>query len=261
MPALPDKPEEQPPIVEPNDPAVAVPSRPLPRIPGLPAGMTPTRRCPSCESGMNAPGTRHSAECRKGQAEFVSGETAKPSLGDLEDLPVQEGGVRDGSYSPSLAPDPVESADVEMATEEFGDMPMVDVCMAQPYHVGMLTSPELVQRDRFSVESIQYNGYRDEFVVMDFCGQKIKLWKPSGAVSDVTLRDLPAEGTFLAMQKEIRGLTAVGAGQVLAENVAKESGQRKVGYQRERGSSGRCARQNRRQRLCKWSICKKYGHL
>ena len=32
----------------------------LPRIPGLPAGMTPTRRCPSCESGMNAPGTRHS---------------------------------------------------------------------------------------------------------------------------------------------------------------------------------------------------------
>ena len=54
VPALPDKPEEQPPIVEPNNPAVAVPSRPLP----LPAGMIPTRRSPSCESGMNAlPGT------------------------------------------------------------------------------------------------------------------------------------------------------------------------------------------------------------
>ena len=92
VPALPNKPEEQLPRVEPNDPAVAVPSRPLPRIPGLPAGMTPTRRCPSCESGMNAPGTRHSAECRKRQAGFVSGETAKPSLGDLEDLPVQEVG-------------------------------------------------------------------------------------------------------------------------------------------------------------------------
>ena len=64
---------------------------------------------------------------------------------------------------------------------------------------------------------------------MDFCGQKIKLWKPSGAVSDVTLRDLRAEGTFLAMQKEIRGLTAVGVGQVLAENVARESGQRIIG--------------------------------
>ena len=42
MPALSDKPEEQPPIVEPNDPAVAVPSRPLPLIPGLPARMTST---------------------------------------------------------------------------------------------------------------------------------------------------------------------------------------------------------------------------
>ena len=83
---------------------------------------------------------------------------------DLEDLPVQEDGVRDGSH-PSLAPDPVEPADVEMATEELGNIPIVDA-----YHVAMLASPELVQRDRFSVESIQYDGYCDEFVVMNFCG-------------------------------------------------------------------------------------------
>ena len=113
--------------------------------------------------------------------------------------------------------------------EELGDMPMIDVCMAQPYHVGMLTSPSLVQLGRFSVESVQYEGHCNDFVIMDFCGQKIKLWKPSGAVSDVTLRDLPAEGTFLAMQKEIRGLTAVGAGQVLTEAWARESGQRIIG--------------------------------
>ena len=61
---------EKEPLREPNintkyreeDVAVAVPSHPLPRIPGLPAGMTPTRRCPSCETGMNAPGTRHSSQ-------------------------------------------------------------------------------------------------------------------------------------------------------------------------------------------------------
>ena len=158
---MPDKPEEQLPIVEPNDPAVAVLSRPLPWIPGLPAGMTLARRCPSCESGMNAPGTRPSAECCKRQAEFVSGGTAKPSLDDLEDLPVPEGEgeMEDVPYTPSLGPDPVEPADVEMATEKFGDIPMIDVCMAQPYYVGMLTSPALVQRDQFSVESIQYDGY------------------------------------------------------------------------------------------------------
>ena len=64
-----------------------------------------------------------------------------------------------------------------MAAEEVGDIPMNDVCMAQPYYVGMLTSPALVQRDQFSVESIQYDGYCNEVVVMDFCGQKIKLWQ------------------------------------------------------------------------------------
>ena len=138
--------------------------------------------------------------------------------------------MRDGSYSPSLAPDPVEPADVEMATEDVGDMPMVDVCMAQPYHVGMLTSPELVQRDRFSVESIQYDGYCDEFVVMEFCGQKMKLWKPSGAVSDVTLRDLPAEGTFLAIQRrfvdslllvQVRFLPRMWQGKVASASLAQ----------------------------------------
>ena len=30
----------------------------------------PTRNCPSCETGMNAPGTRHTAQCKRGFAEF-----------------------------------------------------------------------------------------------------------------------------------------------------------------------------------------------
>ena len=83
MPALPDKPEEQLPIVEPNDPAVAVPSRPLPRIPGLPTGMTPTRRCPSCESGMKVPGILPNVVSDKLSLCQVK---LQPSLGDLEDL-------------------------------------------------------------------------------------------------------------------------------------------------------------------------------
>ena len=117
---------------------------------------------------------------------------------------------------------------------------MVDVCVAQPYHVSMLT-PELVQRDRFSVESIQYDGNCDEFVVMDFCGQKIKLWKPSGAVSDVTLRDLPAEETFWPCRRrfvdslvQVSFLPRMWQGRVASASLA---------------------------RLCKWSVCQKYGHL
>ena len=143
------------------------------------------------------------------------------------------------------------------------------------------------------MESIQYDGYCDEFRHR-FLWSEDQAWKPSGAVSNITLRDLPAEGiclvydndgpmdyvqvlpqfsfaastvdgldtnlhycscnviqcgkrpgeshegvgrkkdlpaegTFLAMQKEIRGLTAVGVDQVLAENVARESGQHIIG--------------------------------
>ena len=40
-------------------------------IPGLPKGMAPTRGCPSCDSGMVAPGIRRSAKCKKSQAQFL----------------------------------------------------------------------------------------------------------------------------------------------------------------------------------------------
>ena len=85
-------PEKQLPLAEPNDQEVAVPvpSQPLPKILGLPSGMLPTRHCPSCESGMNAPGTRHSAECCKRQGEFLS-TPVKPSLEDVEQALEQAG--------------------------------------------------------------------------------------------------------------------------------------------------------------------------
>jgi hypothetical protein len=40
-------PDKQLPVAEPNDPAVVVPSQPLPRIPGLPAGMLECSRHPT----------------------------------------------------------------------------------------------------------------------------------------------------------------------------------------------------------------------
>ena len=34
-----------------------------------------------------------------------------------------------------------------------------------------------------------------------------------------------------------------------------------MGYQRERGRSGRCGRQNHSKKFCKWSVCQKYGSV
>ena len=44
--------------------------------------------------------------------------------------------MEDVPYTPSLGPDSVEPADVEMAAEKFSDIPMIDVCMAQPLICG-----------------------------------------------------------------------------------------------------------------------------
>ena len=58
--------------------------------------------------------------------------------------------------------------------------------------------------------------------VIDFCGSRVKLWKPSHVISDTTLGELDPEGTFKAMQKEWDGLTAVKAGVILSEQKKEE---------------------------------------
>ena len=257
-----------PPAEEPNreeDVAVAVPSVPKPgtspglmRIPGLPLGMEPTRHCPSCESRMVAPGVRHSADCRRKQAEFraLEQQFVAPPQGEVEDAP----------YSPSLGPDEPadEPADVNMemlpeassapaeaapsvpaeqsapafAQEDVAmdfdatdfepsdhrlpmDISMIDVCQcSEQIRIGCLTSPDLLFQERLSVESISFSGVQHSFEEVVLCGERVKLWKPTGAVSDTTLEELDPQGTFLAMVKELKGLTQVKAGRVMKEKEA-----------------------------------------
>ena len=101
-------PDKQLPVAGPNDPAVVVPSQPLPRIPGLPVGMLPTRHCPSCESGMNAPGTRHSLSAAKGKLSSCLILSSRR----LRMWRTRSDG--DVPYSPSLGPEPADLGDVDM---------------------------------------------------------------------------------------------------------------------------------------------------
>ena len=83
-------------------------------------------------------------------------------------------------------------------------------------------SLDLMSDVRFHVESIAYDGSKGECKVIDFCGSRVKLWKPSHVISDTTLGELDPEGTFKAMQKECDGLTAVKAGVILSEQKKEE---------------------------------------
>ena len=51
--------------------------------------------------------------------------------------------------------------------------------------------------------------------VVELCGSKVRLWKPTGAVSDTTLKELDPQGTFLAMVKDLKGLTHMKAGRII----------------------------------------------
>ena len=63
---------------------------------------------------MNAPGTRHSAECRKRQGEFLS-TPIKPSLEDVEQALEQAGeGWRRPLLTHLMGPDHADLADVDM---------------------------------------------------------------------------------------------------------------------------------------------------
>ena len=107
-----------------------------------------------------------------------------------------------------------------VAPMEFG---LVDLCQCGVlFNPSSLSGLDLMSDVRFHVESIAYDGSKGECKVIDFCGSRVKLWKPSHVISDTTLGELDPEGTFKAMQKECDGLTAVKAGVILSEQKKEE---------------------------------------
>eukprot|EP00435_Cladocopium_sp_Y103_P022260 s5608_g5.t1 len=89
-------------------------------------------------------GTRHSAECRKRQAEFLTG-TAKPSLDDLDlerYLVAPEGDIADAPYSPSLGPEEPVDVDMELPPE-VSSAPAEAASSAAAEQ----SAPEVVQED------------------------------------------------------------------------------------------------------------------
>ena len=81
----------------------------------------PTRRCPACESGMEAPGIRHNRECKKRFAEFEE-ERRKERRVVVEDEPPVTVDVRHQMPIPN--PEPIE---IEMEENPGSVPPSVEV--------------------------------------------------------------------------------------------------------------------------------------
>ena len=190
-----------------------------------------TRRCPACESGMDVPGIRHNAECRKKRASLqAQPPSSKPevSLPSSAPPPVVVPDIPAAPLPPAdlaimdqpMLDGPAGPDEDSVAPMEFG---LVDLCQCGVlFNPSSLSGLDLMSDVRFHVESIAYDGSKGECKVIDFCGSRVKLWKPSHVISDTTLGELDPEGTFKAMQKECDGLTAVKAGVILSEQKKEE---------------------------------------
>ena len=78
-----------------------------------------TRHCKACESGMVAPGIRHSAQCKRNNDPVVRQKRSLPPVQVEQDEASGEARAQDGRYSPSIAPaEPEDMSDVEEQVED-----------------------------------------------------------------------------------------------------------------------------------------------
>ena len=217
-------------------------------------GKTP--RCPACESGMNVPGIRHSAVCKRRFEAFQRNEVppetvASPTRpvepsevevasgpGDSHlDVPVDSGLDAEEAYRSSVK----RPADVDVDTLEqeireeailnissLLDSGIFDADSGQPILSSVfssleapasfepLTSPEFFMGD---LDSIVFHGKEGhKSVQMQLGGAKILVWQPDEIVDDATLGSLDAGLGYIGMQDEVRNLDKCKTGEAMTKH-------------------------------------------
>ena len=242
------KPKESDVTADPNARYSSIPSSNLP--PTSPPVFSPTPRCPACQSGMEAPGIRHNAECKRRKEEFlrgsmanedrsesearlsVSGEAARGfeaedmELEDSEFLPRE----REVQRASKRRPD-VETEELEKEMRDEGDemvgslMELIWVdCGEDVVHSFQsaiesgaektyVTSPEFFDEHVCSIKF--FNHKEHAFVKVALGKQTVLLWKPDEVIDDVSLIQLDPELGYQGMQSELENMELCGTGEVI----------------------------------------------
>ena len=223
-----------------------------------PSSYIRTRGCPACESGMHAPGIRHSAICRRTNQPVVHAPIPVPP-------PPQDD---DGEYLPTT-PEHVEFEEVSVPQEtEFrertkrtreeadtdaqvehdikrerldelakdrGDdlaLGMFWLDTTEPvttaYELSELSTLPATKPDLLvgNLWSIRYDAGVDHFSEkIHLGGADLLVWKPSEAIDDSTLALVSPDLTYEGMKDEVRNMEKCGAGIILdsmqVENLKK----------------------------------------
>ena len=235
-------------ISDPNARYSSIPSSNLPPIP--PPVFSPTPRCPACQSGMEAPGIRHSAECKRRKEEFLkdsatdversqsearqsvpeetsrASETEDMELEDAEFLPREREVNRATKRRPDVETEELEKEmrdDNDDMVGSLMDLTWVD-CGEDVVHSFQnaiesgaerthLTSPEFFDEHVCSIKF--FNHKEHAFVKVALGKQTVLLWKPDEVIDDVSLIQLDPELGYQGMQSELENMELCGTGEVI----------------------------------------------
>ena len=159
-------------------------------------------RCPACQAGVEYPGVRHSAECKRAKAASVALPPAEPSpvkswrpppLEDFECEPAEAGEVDWEIVNVSEAPAEAGSAAGDAMEVDAQDIPMLDFCLCDRFVSPLrISSSEVIVFERFLVESIGFDAAsKSSSELVKLCGVKMRLWKPDWGVTPPWKISLP----------------------------------------------------------------------
>ena len=208
----------------------------------------PTSRCPACQSGMVAPGIRHSAECRRLRYAFDHPDSPEPLQPDPV-VPTQVPVVPEPSdmeiEDESMVPREMEfdrrfkqgppttaeelEAEIRDGTEDAPNVaaycldftcsdigePMASVLSLEgPPSWLFLTGPDFHDE---TVNSIKYYGSKEhDCVKKKLGGREVLIWRPDEVIDDVSLLQLDAQLGFEGMQSEIENMEKCRTGAVIS---------------------------------------------
>ena len=196
-----------------------------------------TRGCPSCETGMNAPGIRHNKACRRAQAEAQSGpEVFQPDDSVPGDGVSQKTEFQGQKRSSQTAAEDLEQ-EIKTSVDEDGDTKMDMIASiglfwsdgGEPlrfptlnnlYSFTPATSPDTFDEFVQSIKFLQEHESKSEKVQL--CGTDVLLWAPHEVVDDTTLVLLDQDLAFEGMKEELANMTKCKVRQILSSGDVEE---------------------------------------
>ena len=207
-------------------------------------GYIRTRHCPACESGMVAPGIRHSATCRRvNQPVVVASSRTPATAADFPDMDVDDVEIpqeteflertkRTRDPSSDEVETQIKRERKDEVFEIFGEnmsLGMFWETTAEPVTTILdlneltflpATEPGLLLEN---LSSIKFDsGVEHESTEVSLCGTRVLIWKPTEAIDDSTLAVVNHEQCFVGMCEEVTNMTKCDVGSVL-NNLQVES--------------------------------------